>query len=52
MSGSKVAALLGKSYAGSWYAKINKVIEYLKASTTSTSTGFLAQNTGNQAVEG
>lgn len=51
MSGSKVAALLGKAYAGSWYAKINKVVEYLKASTT-TSTVFMAQNAVNGTVEG
>ncbi len=39
MSGNKVASLLGKPYGGSWYAKVNEVVKYLKSSST-TSTGF------------
>lgn len=36
MSGSAVAALLGKRYAGSWYDKINQIIDYLSSTSTET----------------
>lgn len=43
MSGSAVAALLGKRYAGSWHAKVNQIIEYLSSSTSTEPPGLAAE---------
>jgi hypothetical protein len=50
MSGWQVAALMGKDFAGSWYAKTKRIMEYLATTTTTTTTttenAVLAQKQG------
>ena len=44
MSGSAVGRLLGKTYSGSWYQKINRIIAYLSSSTSPATPGVGVEN--------